>query len=614
MRRISLSLALCVIASTVIAALQAPAQAKAPLKCSPVTTDGKDFRICSGRVGSPEGTELLDVDVTLPALGNGPFPLIVMLHGIGGSKSEMESTTIEGSGDNFHQNNLWFASRGYSVMTYTTRGYRPKTGELGNECLDPSVEAADADAALYDQPSPACLPQVPHVKHEVKDTKHLVGRLVDGTLLSATGVRVSSRIGVYGRSYGGGHTWLLSRQNTWRSPEGTKVRVVAAVPVRGWTDLVDALLPNGRGRPGLVPTTDRAEREAERPGVYKQSYVEIFYAALQVRTHGADGQQVPGYLAAWRDRFKAGEPYAEDEIVQDAIHKLLTNRSAYYVAKKSFDTAVLGVQAWTDHVFGATQVVSMFNRLHLGDSEYPIRLYLGDAMGHAIAQNKTGETAYIAGLVNSWFDHYLKGKGTEPDAGIEARTVDCGPDLGDLYQASDWVGLQSSTPVFDLGMAGALETPVTDAHSHELDPIQLPGQVSNRCRMTDTAVATGNLAAEVPLPDGLDMLGVPTVTLDADPTATEMYVAAHLWDVDPATGMQTLVDRGVYRLGSDEPQTFGVFQLFGNAYSFAPGHILKLELTADDSPSFGRYPTAGSISISNVSLAIPEANASTLVP
>jgi predicted acyl esterase len=614
MRRVSLSLCLCLIASTIVAALQAPAQAKAPLKCTPVTTDGKDFRICGGRVASPDGTELLDVDVTLPARGNGPFPLIVMLHGIGGSKTEMESETIEGSGDNFHQNNLWFASRGYAVMTYTTRGYKGRTPELGSECLDPSAEAADADPALYDEPSPACLPHVPHIKHEVKDTKHLVGRLVDGTLLSTTGVDVSRRIGVYGRSYGGGHTWLLSRQNTWRSPKGTKVRVAAAVPVRGWTDLPDALLPNGRVHPGLMPPEALAEREAERPGVFKQTYVESFYAALQVRSHGADGRTVPGYLEAWRDRFKAGEPYATDPIVQDAIHKLLATRSAYYIARKGFDTAILGVQAWTDHVFGATQVVSMFNRLRADDPDYPIRLYLGDAMGHAIAQNKTDETAYIAGLVNSWFDHHLKGKGSEPEPGIEARTVDCATasDLGDLYEAPDWLGLQSGSPIFDLGISGTLETPVTDSHATSLDPLRF--QDRNDCRITDTTVATGNLAAEVPLPEGLDMLGVPTVTLDTDPTESEMYVAAHLWDVDPVAGTQTLVDRGVYRLGSDEPQTFGVFQLFGNAYSFAPGHLLKLELTADDSPSFGRYPTAGSMAISNVSLSVPEANSTTLVP
>jgi predicted esterase len=44
----------------------------------------------SQRVASFDGVPL-DVDVTLPASGTGPFPTIVMLHGWGGSKTSFES-------------------------------------------------------------------------------------------------------------------------------------------------------------------------------------------------------------------------------------------------------------------------------------------------------------------------------------------------------------------------------------------------------------------------------------------------------------------------------------------------------------------------------------------
>src|SRR3981189_2238307 len=40
----------------------------------------------------------LDVDVTLPPTGNGPFPTIVMLHGWGGNKTAFESSSPAADG------------------------------------------------------------------------------------------------------------------------------------------------------------------------------------------------------------------------------------------------------------------------------------------------------------------------------------------------------------------------------------------------------------------------------------------------------------------------------------------------------------------------------------
>jgi len=107
------------------------------------------------------------------------------------------------------------------------------------------------------------------------------------------------------------------------------------------------------------------------------------------------------------------------------------------------------------------------------------------------------------------------------------------------------------------------------------------------------------------------------VTLTADPSGPNMYVAARLWDVDPEGGRQTLVTRGVYRLGSAEPQLLG-FQLFGNAWTFAPGHEMKLEVTADDSPSLRRWgddlvDEPGEISVGDVRISLPQAAAGTLI-
>jgi hypothetical protein len=47
------------------------------------------------RVPSFDGVPL-DVDVTLPAIGDGPFPTIAILHGFGGQKTDWETVNAEG--------------------------------------------------------------------------------------------------------------------------------------------------------------------------------------------------------------------------------------------------------------------------------------------------------------------------------------------------------------------------------------------------------------------------------------------------------------------------------------------------------------------------------------
>ncbi|MGH2788155.1 MAG: CocE/NonD family hydrolase [Actinomycetota bacterium] len=617
------------LASLLVMSVQTPAVgAPRPLRCRPITRGNEDFRLCRGKVTSRDGTVKLDTDVTLPRRGRGPWPLIVMLHGLGGAKQSYEClgeevpgaggsrpgcNVVAGTGGTYHYNNLWFASRGYAVLNYTARGFH----ESG--CIDSGEPSKDADDAMYPPavygPSPACMLQLDHSGHEVVDTQFLVGRLVDGTLVDADVAVARRRVGVTGVSYGGGHTWLLTRKNSWRSPRGTRVKVAAAVPIIGWTDLVDSLAPNGRARDDIVQTTDPGERAAQAVGVAKDSYVSTFFTALILTA--ADFGAVPGYLKAWFERFSSGEPY-NDPMVQDALDKLLIRRSAYYTPKSDrFKTPILTVQGFTDGIFPAVESLRMLRRL-TENSDYPMRAYLGD-WGHPTAQSKADETAYIAGLVNRWFSHYLKKRGSSPAGLVEARRTRCGGSMGPLYRGESWDDLRGPAWTADgLSISGTLATPASDPHATEIDPD--PGQPgAGRCRTTDTAVAPDNLAGSVPVPPGgLAMMGLPTVTLTADPSASEMYVAARLWDVDPAADEQTLVTRGVWRLGGDEAGQAVLMQMFGNAYRFGPGHEIKLELTADDGRAFKTWeqanaPALGTIAVNGVGLSIPVADESTRV-
>ncbi len=185
------------------------------------------------RVPSFDGVPL-DVDVTLPPTGNGPFPTIVMLHGWGGDKTSFESSSPSGDGnETYHYNNVYYAQQGYAVLNYTARGF-------GNSCGSPSSRTADCAKGwihLADQ------------RYEARDTQYLLGLLVDQKITNR------SAIGVTGISYGGGQSielgYLRNRMrlpngsfSAWTRPSGQSLAIKAAYPRWPWSDLVDALLPN----------------------------------------------------------------------------------------------------------------------------------------------------------------------------------------------------------------------------------------------------------------------------------------------------------------------------------------------------------------------------------
>jgi predicted acyl esterase len=663
-RRSLLSVVLCLSLLVPALLLQGPqvsaAKKPRPVKCNKVdrpvidpdvAPDGPTmkFRYCTGKVKSKDGTVRLDTSVTMPASGDGPFPLIVMLHGLTGSRLSNESDYVVGEGGRYLYNNLWFASKGYMVLSVTARGWRifangePNDVTSHSQCVNRDAQSVDGDPdALYPGADPACYIQISHVKYDVADTQYLVGKLVDGTLTNAAGIKAERKIGVTGVSLGGGQTWLLTRKNQWKSPKGATVRVGAAAPLIGWTDIADALAPNGR-RDETDTEVSLTEREDQPIGV-KNDYVDVFFTG--VKTFATDPFSTTDYLETWKDAFDDGEPYEGDPVIEDALHKLLTSRSAWFVNKTSnFDTPIFAVQGMTDGIFWGTQAVAMYNRLQAereaaAKPPYPIRLYLGD-WGHSPSQNKKAEFEYFVGLLNQWFSHYLKGNGDEPLQTIEARMTVCnGSDgaLGDLYRGSEWSQLTGGEVYDDLDTGGSapLDTPANDPHDQTLVPADggranpvpagdegFNGVKDASCRSTDTAVDSENFAwTSPPLVDPVNLLGMPEVEFDANASLNQMYVAARLWDVDPGPepgaedDTQTLVTRGVYRLGSAGVSLDERMKLFGNGYEFAPGHSIKLEMTADDSPSWQQWMggAPGGVTVSNVSFSMPTARCENLLP
>jgi predicted acyl esterase len=124
----------------------------------------------------------IDIDVTLPPTGDGPFPTIFMLHGLGGSKVDFEAPTPNGTSNaTFHYNNVFFAQRGYLVVNYSARGW-------GNSCGATASRTSDCATGwirLADQ------------RWEIRDAQHFMGVLVDA------GLADPDALGATGVSYGG---------------------------------------------------------------------------------------------------------------------------------------------------------------------------------------------------------------------------------------------------------------------------------------------------------------------------------------------------------------------------------------------------------------------------
>ena len=174
-----------------------------------------------------------------PRPATGPFPTIVMLHGYGGSKTDYESSKPEPARAGTHdlplQLQLLRAPRLRRRQLRRARGFGRSCGAARSRTPD----CAKGWLHLADQ------------RYEARDTQYLLGLLAD------EGIAKPGALGVTGISYGGGQSLELAYLRDriaapdgsfapWRSPTGTPLSITAAYPRWPWSDLVDALLPNGR--------------------------------------------------------------------------------------------------------------------------------------------------------------------------------------------------------------------------------------------------------------------------------------------------------------------------------------------------------------------------------
>jgi predicted acyl esterase len=252
---------------------------------------------------------------TPPASG---WPAVMIFHGLGQTRN---STELGISWNQVAADLL--APQGYAVLTFDARAH----GQSGG---------------LFTLDGP----------REIQDTKELFAWLTGHPEIDA------KHVGAFGVSYGGGNIWASTLAG---------VPFAAIAPAATWTDLRDALAPQGAGRAGIILGFSNDISPSLIPPDLQQ--------LLQDALHGQNVDQIRAFLAQRSTRSQLGEI--------------------------TVPTFVL--QGRRDFAFDVDQATAAY-RLVRG----PKRLYLGD-FGHPPAANPPAELPHFELEVRRWFDRWLKG-------------------------------------------------------------------------------------------------------------------------------------------------------------------------------------------------------------
>ena len=553
--------------------------------------------LCQGdaahRVPTADGSGLLDVNVAFPD-GGSNLPLVIQMHGWGGSKDSLDPKP--------------WVQRGYAVLSYTSRGFAGSCGTLAARGIAPPDPTSLSGCArgwikLMD------------TRYEIRDAQNLAGLLADAGLVDG------QRVGAIGGSYGGGFSMALAAlrdrvmatdgtvgpPGSWASPGGRPMRIAAAAPEIPWTDLAYSLMPNGRT---LDTTIANTTQDLSPIGVMKQSFVSGLYATGRTSGYYAPpGVDSGADLDQWYTLISAGEPYDPSPSAPGVaiVNEIAAHHSSFYIPDTEAPAPLFISNGFTDDLFPVDEAIRFYNRLRDRYPDAPIKLMFFD-WGHQRGSNKQADLDRLQALTVQWFAHYLKGEGAAPANDVTTLTQTCpkpGTPSGGPFTAPSWPAMHPGevrmvSPAGQTILSGGGDPSVSAA----VDPV---GSSGNACATTGSANLNGVATYRFPAAagGGYTLMGAPMVqgkfAVNAPPGTAQ--IAARLWDVAPNGGPQTLIARGVYR-PDNKGQVEG-FELHPNGWRFAPGHQAKLELLGNDAPYARASNGAFSVTATDVDLRLP---------
>jgi fermentation-respiration switch protein FrsA (DUF1100 family) len=575
-----LSLRAALLAAAVAAIAPATAHA-APTPFGHACTQQEGFRSCptatlDQRVTSFDGTPI-DVDVTLPAEGDGPFPTLLLLHGLGGKKDSFLKPSPTNPGYDAQS----FAKAGYAVVTPTARGF-------GNSCGDPASRTQGCEQGFT---------RLGDMRYEIRDLQTLVGILVD------QGVARPDAIGSTGISYGGGMSTMLAFLRNrvrmpdgsyapWTSPSGTPISLTAAWPRWLWTNGESIFLRNGR-----------ADAWSRTPtGVPTKAYAGGIFTVAFGGFTAATGGPIDTDVKRWKAQLDAGTLGPE---IQPTLDNAYTYHGVAGLTPAVDGPSPLLMQSgWTDALFPVGQSLAAYDRLRKQDAQFPVALQLAD-LGHNPGANHPSDVAAFNRQGLQFLDSWLKGTTTKLRPGLATVfTMSCpsnAPAGGGPYSAPSYGKL--TTRIVRMQTKRRLRISSAGASKKlaaELNPL---GGTASHCSphspdKRNKAQIVGRVRR------AFTLLGRPVITGRVTTKGTYGQIIARVWDLNPRTNEQLMITRGAYRLEDDEKGSFR-FTLDGNGWKFAKGHRVVVELVGRDEPTYNASPATWRATLTKVKVALP---------
>jgi pimeloyl-ACP methyl ester carboxylesterase len=545
-------------------------------------------KTCTGYLASFDGTQL-DVTVRVPQSetpATTPHPLVVSLHGYGGSKNSSVGDVDK------------LADDGFTVLRYSARGFGDSWGQ---------VNLADLNV-------------------ELRDLRSLISQVTNDPRLQAD----ADAVGVFGASYGGIQSWLAAVEPTFTAdPGGGQVRIRTIVPIVPATDLLYSLRPNGT-----------PESSIDVPGGLKLSFTEGLFLSGLRRSAARPYPNYPDYLFDWNAYLVGTEPNNDPPIGSQIVDGVAGYRSIWWqpgfwsrVASNADpknpdrqpQLPVFQIQGWTDDLFPVPEALRMYRTLRAIDASYPIALYLGD-LGHPRAANKQGEVDFVTGQVHRWFDFYLKCKGVpsatclQPALDVQAaitRIRDQPFDSGQVIRVATFDDVANATVAHAFPGGQVLTYDPANPSGVFFDPLVMAGAESLQPNPVPPVpdVVPGDVARyEVRVADlfaapALLVAGQPTVTVQVSTAASREQLNLRLYDVKP-DGTVLLVTRGTYTLDTGSPlRPIGhqkvTITSYGNLWQADQADVLRLEITNVDSPYIEPSRVPSVTALGKVVLEIP---------
>jgi hypothetical protein len=598
-------------ACVLVAGLLAPAAANATITSVfgsvTCTTQGPGASVGQRWCGNTAGTTVktwdgetpIDVSVAFPAEtgSDNNWPVIGLYHGWGSTKILPSSATAQ----------RWL-NLGYAVFSMTDRGW-------GSSCGSPSKPANSLKA-------PPCEHGYIHLmsrKYEVRDAQYLLGLLAD------EGVINPQEIGANGGSYGGGMSLQLGSLKDrvellngeyvpWTSPKGTPMKIAATAPEYPWTDLAQSLQPNGSDLDYVAEAPYSGMLGNHEYGIEKNNWNGSLYLAGQLLGYYAPTSlgEPEANLVEWHNFNITGGPYNGKPLAiqQEAV---LPTHGAYYTDLSEPPAPSLMENGWNDDLFPADNTTDYYNKVRAKYPAEQMKIFDLD-IGHnprSATVLSTSDTAKFQAAQNEWMKFFVKGEGSEPAearGGVTAITSFCPASTsgsGKEIKAANWASLERG----EVRLEGSAE-----------QTIQAPGTAPTQAFTTATVCTTqaaGNNASAAtyklaPAPAaGFTIAGASTVIGEFSTPAENGQIIARLYDVNEAAGgTQQLIGRAIYRpISPGGGFVKQVFQLHPQAWTVAAGHVIKLELLAQDSTYARTSSTPRTIQVKNLELRIPTTEA-----